>query len=158
MGFLQDLVQKVKEYVNDPRVDALEPVCRNIRKDFHGYMLWEQDERFRAVLSPFGLADGPYVREILDNYFPSHLTYANAANAPERVQYIFREIGALTPDKELYVMDSEKEIIVYAAWWPWEDRRTATLRIGFVTPDFLPGQEKKLFRKFRTWFGLIVLD
>lgn len=159
MGNLfQNLSQAIRNLISDPRIDEVEPICRNLRKEFHGHMLWEADERFRAVLSPFGLADVQHVRDVLKRYFPIYLTYGNETQAPERIHYVFHEIGNLTPDKELYVLNPEKEIIIYAALWPWEDKRTATLRIGFVTPEFLPSKEKSLFKKFKTWFGMIVLD
>ncbi len=157
-NFITNLVEKAKSAFSDPRMNELEPICRDLRRRTQGVMLWEKDDRFRAVLSPFDLHNERMMREILNKHFPLHYTMANVASAPERVGYIFRELGSLVDGHELYVRNPEKEIILYAAWWPWEDGQTVTLRIGFVAPDMLPSQENKLFRKVRQWFGLIVID
>lgn len=159
MSFISTLTQKISGLFSDPREAELESICHAIRHQTKGLIMWEKDDRFRAVCStPMPATDLIFLREILERYFPVHVTMNNIDRAPRGFERIIAELGAIEGVNELYSVDPTRDILLYAAVWPWSDAQTVSVRIGFVTLNIFPTQEKKIFRKFCDWFGVILLD
>lgn len=130
----------------------LEGKCREIVQAvrFH----WQWDERFEAALLQLSREDADEVMKILEKSFVAKWTASDLEDAPSSVKELARALGGLWEGQILFTSDPNRDPMLIAAWWPWGDSTTISVRTAYFSKGLETGDEKALAEMFKGWFGL----
>lgn len=130
----------------------VEACCRGVIEDGADIFQWEWDDYIGSMLTVISSASVPEASRILDSWFFSRWDPSTLSSAPDRVQTIADALGGLRPKQHLLVSEVDPHVMVYAAWWPWGDGDTVSIRIGLVTTNIPPYDSRALWQEFLSWF------
>ena len=121
---------------NDRPPDSFSPEklfgqCREIRSELDPPLSWEWDDRFDLILSIFSQKEVPIVQSALSQKFPANWDRKTCRKAPKEVRSLISDLGGLRPEQSLYTSETfGSDVVLFGAWWPWEDKSNISLRIG----------------------------
>jgi len=133
---------------------AQENICRELFNAFQEILSWKWDSWIESVLAEFSVNDKDSIRAILERYLGSTWDSSNVDKAPSIVQTINSNLGALRPGQLLFTSDSDQDIIIFGAWWPWSDGKTISIRIAPFYKKLSNSERSEQFRLFRDWFRI----
>jgi hypothetical protein len=140
--------------VSDLNKSDADSVCGELSRAFQGVLSWKWDDRFETVLAEFGVESKDKVRAILERYLSSTWDRSNVGTAPEIVRTIDRDFGGLWPEQWLFTSDPNQDALIFCAWWPWENGKSISIRIG---PFYQKLSESEIDQKvdlFKKSFGV----
>ena len=108
----------------------LEKVSRELLTVSWKIFPWKWDHRYEAFLTEFSADKGNEFRAILERDFSKVWDSSNIRKAPSIVQMCNDNFGGLRSGQLLFTTDSNQDVIVCGAWWPWSDGKTISLRIA----------------------------
>lgn len=91
---------------------------------------WSWDNRFNTVASTFGVDLIAEARTSLANALPNAWTDKTLATAPVAVQEIAKKTGGVRAAQAIFGGEPVGRVQPYGLWWPWEEGRTISIRIG----------------------------
>ena len=138
----------------DPNQSGLETVCKELRSAFRGVLSWKWDNRFGAVLAEFGAGKKESVRGILERSLSITWHSSNIGNAPDIVREINRHLGGLRSGQMLFTTDPDREPFIFCAWWPWDDGKVISIRIGSSYEKLSDSEKAEKIQLFKEWFGI----
>lgn len=125
----------------EPRIAAFVQEC-------DGYVDWGWDGRFGVAWASLDAADGMLIRDAADECFEHAWTSETIGDAGARIAKVARDLGGgLRPGQSLVATDPSDEVVLYCAWWPWNDGRRISIRVGIAGAQDANAQ-------LREWFGL----
>ena len=138
----------------ESKLIEIETACLAIAKAGREVLEWQWDERFQVVLCQIRSEQADVVSAILQKSFVARCDHADLPNATVRVRKIANAMGGLQGDQLLFTTDPDREPTLFAAWWPWGDNVTTSVRIGYFAESFSEAEAKELTAKFKGWFGV----
>ena len=132
----------------------MENICTEIFNTLQGILSWKWDDRFEAALAEVSVDDKDSVRAVLDRYLGNTWEKSTVKKAPDSVRVIAKNIGGIMPGQMLLTSDTAQEAFVVAAWWPWGDGKTISVRVSPYDPTLSQSETETLTEKFKGWFGL----
>ena len=121
---------------NDRPPDSFSPEklfgqCREIRSELDPPLSWEWDGRFGMALSVFPCQEASLIKSVLSQKFLTSWNRNTYRKAPKTVRSLISQLGGLRPEQILYTSEpAGSEVILFGAWWPWENKSNISLRIG----------------------------
>jgi hypothetical protein len=94
------------------------------------------------------------VLKILDLLMDAKWDDSNVHEAPPQVRQLGGEMGGLRRGQFLFAAGALKDVFLFAAWWPWQDGQTISLRVGPYSADMSSSEEDNLMTSFKDCFGL----
>ncbi len=112
---------------------AIEKICKELIKDFADVLTWKWDNRFKALLSEFTTETQDKVLFILEKHFKMTWDNTSIEEAPGIIKTNSKYFGNLRQGQLLFTTSPESSNHIIAAWWPWGDGQSISLRIAI--PD-----------------------
>lgn len=112
-----------------------------------GTLAWEWDDYIGAMLATFPAGQAAEIDSVLDACFSSRWDHKSIFKAPADVLRIAAMIGGIRASQQLFVTRIEREAIAYAAWWPWGDGNTISIRIGLLLAGTIPDVDAAALQK-----------
>jgi hypothetical protein len=134
--------------------NRIKSACETIAKGAKGLLTWQWDKRFETAAAVLDVAQGAQVRELLEPALPWHWDSQTAASIPVPVHDLTAALGGLHVGQLVFASDKDNDIFVFGAWWPWNDGKRISLRIGAVWPGRTDLQKAELLALVRQSFGL----
>ena len=116
-------------------------------------LLWEWDSRFSAALSVVKSPRDLPVLDLVGALFPAGWDHQTLSKAPESVRKVAKAWGGLGAGQRLFTLDPADDPLFFAAWWPWGDKTTFSLRIGCAVRG-ADAQGRDPLAQLRRWFSL----
>jgi hypothetical protein len=91
---------------------------------------WSFDNRFICVASTFGIEMAEKARAAIALALPRDWTERTLPNAPSVLRELASRTGGVRANQYLFSSDLVAGATAYGLWWPWEEGRTISLRIG----------------------------
>ena len=91
---------------------------------------WSWDNRFNTVASTFGVDLVAEARASLAHALPNAWTDKTLATAPVVMQEIAKRTGGVRAVQAIFGGEGVGRVQPYGLWWPWEEGRTISMRIG----------------------------
>lgn len=91
---------------------------------------WSFDNRFECVASSFDADAAPQARTILSPLFPQAYSAATLASAGPTLTEIATRTGGVRAGQMIFGAPPLGHLTPYALWWPWEEGRVVSLRVG----------------------------
>ena len=113
---------------------------------------WEWDGRFSAALAVVKAPGHEPVLELLARLFPFAWDSTSVARAPEPVRAVADDWG-LKAGQRLFTLDPGDDPLLFAAWWPWGNGNTFSVRVGCIADDEA-AEKADPDAQLRRWFGL----
>ena len=133
----------------------IEDICRKLMNAFQGVLSWEWEDRFEAVLAKIRVDKKDNVREILERHFIHVWDKANIDKASDTLQPVITQLGGLMAGQLLFTSDTEKDVFIFCAWWPWGDGETISVRIApACCRKQSESEEGELIQQFKGWFEM----
>jgi len=128
---------------------ALETLAKATAEAFAGVLTWKWDGRFQAAVAEFDLSAQEKVRAVLRQHLAHSWDSATLGTAPAPVQAACAGLGGLQRG-QLAFASGTQEPLLFAAWWPWGNGRTVSLR---VIPRTGSAVDPETLKSFRAAFG-----
>ena len=138
----------------DPNKSGLETVCKELGSAFRGVLSWKWDSRFGAVLAEFGAGKKESIRGILERSLSTTWDSSNIDNAPDIVRTINSHLGGLRSGQLLFTTGPDREPLIFCAWWPWDDGKVISIRIGSSYEKLSDSEKAEKIQLFKEWFGI----
>ncbi len=117
----------------DNKKAAVEKTCEEIIKAFDDVLTWKWDNRFEALLSEFTAETQDKVISILEKYLKMTWDNISIEEAPDIIKTNSKYFGNLRQGQLLFTTPPESSNHIIAAWWPWGNGQSISLRIAI--PD-----------------------
>lgn len=132
----------------------IEIYCRDIARLTGDLVNWEWDDKFMTIQAKFAKPVKKPVFSALKRTFESLWTMKTLKNAPESIRRIVEALGGIKEGQYMFFSNSNLEIMIYGAWWPWATGDQFTVRLGIVTENMPEEEDLMIKRLFHTWFGI----
>jgi hypothetical protein len=91
--------------------------------------------------------------ELLEKEFNQKWNYRKVQKAPAIMRDIVEDKGGLSPGQYFYFTNPEHDVLLVGAWWPWADRKNASLRVS-LAPRVSEVKQEDLNYLLRKWLRL----
>lgn len=125
--------------------------CRRLQEEGAGVLFWEWDERNNAAHAVFTEKELKQVQKVMAADFRLLCSASGLRKKPE-LAALAQLLGGLSGDQLLFGAGVEDSVVLLAAWWPWMDQETFSLRLRLPVAAEQP-ESREAFRSFRSWFG-----
>ncbi|MFC1611130.1 hypothetical protein ACFL6C_09235 [Myxococcota bacterium] len=115
--------------------EPLEVTCKAIVKAGDGICRWEWDDHLQTALTTVDTADCSTMHSLLEQAFPYHWDVKTVTSVPQPVAELLSMLGGLRNSQELFTGNAEHNALVFAAWWPWNNGQSVSVRIGTTDPS-----------------------
>ncbi|MCG3177862.1 MAG: hypothetical protein BIFFINMI_00184 [Phycisphaerae bacterium] len=125
--------------------------CQGLVSGGHDLLKWSWDDYIKSALAVFDTEHADDVARLLGVHFPTRWGADSIQAAPSAVQALARALGGIRQDQHLYVTHPDAGPVVFAAWWPWGNGKSISVRVGVHDPAATPDATRE---QLQTWFGL----
>jgi hypothetical protein len=106
---------------------------------------WSWDNRFNCVASTFDVDVSAQARNLVVLALPHVWTDRTLPAAPASLRELTKRTGGIRSTQLVFSADPVMSVTPYGLWWPWEEGRTISLRIGLDAPTDYTMQLCELF-------------
>lgn len=110
---------------------------------------WSYDDHFDCVASSFDADFAPQARDLLAPLFPFVITERTLASASAPIRAVAARTGGIRATQMIFAADAKYQVTPYGLWWPWEEARTISLRLG------IDGSSAAELEELRACFGIV---
>ncbi|MBN2342611.1 MAG: hypothetical protein JXX29_19630 [Deltaproteobacteria bacterium] len=140
--------------MDEHEVIAVKTAATQVLEAIGDDMKWEWDARFSGALTSFEKSNEPFVLQTLSHAFTHEWTVANIENAPEAVLIAADFLGGLRSGQRLFTTAFQNDTFCIAAYWPWGNGATVSLRILPFNTTIGPTEMDNLTCQFQQWMHL----
>jgi hypothetical protein len=91
---------------------------------------WSFDSRVQCVASTFDADYAPQAKQLIETVLPQSWSERTLATASPVVARVASRTGGLRAGQMIFGAAPIGYVYPYGLWWPWEEGRTISLRIG----------------------------
>lgn len=135
-------------------LSSMKDLCQRIRGTIHPSLAWDWDSRFQVARMVLTLGQSKDVYSFILKEFAENWVAESLPQAPDLVQHLADQIFGLRHGQLLFTLNSRTHIIMFAAWWPWEDGQNISLRIGMRPVEGSKYTEADIEKMLREWFSI----
>lgn len=126
-------------------------ILRNIPRNYT--WLWEWDDMLNTTLVVFDTQHADFVLEVMRSVFEQEWDFFSFHDPDESVQAYFTEILGIVPGQTLFTTRIPPAIL-FAAWWPWGNNKSVSLRIGIYSTDDTILNREEIENQLCQWFAI----
>lgn len=97
---------------------------------------WTFDNRFDCVASTFGADFAPQAKQLITSVLPHVWTDVTLVTSTPVIAHVAERTGGLRSGQFIFAAAPVGRVTAYGLWWPWEEGRTVSLRIGLEGGSF----------------------
>ena len=116
--------------MSSPLISTPEALYSSLLDSAIGALSWSWDGRFHTGVAVFGPSEKEAVLAALQAAFERSWNSDNQMDATDPVLMILNHLGGMMAGQLLFTTALDDDTVVYAAWWPWGDRKTISLRLA----------------------------
>lgn len=135
-------------------IEEFKNLCEKIRSKVHPSLTWEWDDRFGSTLMVFTIGQSKDIYSFLSGEFAESWNSDTISKAPTTVKTLAEQIFGIRYGQLLFSMNPKDMVVVFAAWWPWENEKDISLRIGMRPIEGSQYSEEDLEKFLRSWFRI----
>jgi hypothetical protein len=110
---------------------------------------WSYDDRFECAASSFDADFAPQARVLLAPLFPHAISERTLASASPPIREVAARTGGIRAAQMIFGAPPVGALTPFALWWPWEEARTISLRVG------LDGASRAQLEELCDCFGIV---
>ena len=127
-------------------------VARVERRQVEGQVVAQFRERSgRIWIGPRDPRDAPAIEKVLNSTFETVFDDVTIAAASSPMEKTARAVGGIDPGQKIYVSESDDTPFLLAAWWPWGNGETVSLRVGVRIEPECRKEQLPYFREYPNW-------
>ncbi len=138
--------------MGETTIGGLESSCRAIHQAIGRD--WSWDERFGMALLTYEKVDAEAILGGVAAALTTTWSDSDIGDAPQKVRDIAAGAGGIDAGQRLYHSDLEADPILFATVWPWGNRQTVSLRIGYAAPELSADQRAAADELLKSWFAI----
>ncbi|MCP4132385.1 MAG: hypothetical protein GY754_15545 [bacterium] len=142
-----------KETIYKETVERFGKICAEIYKGIPAENRWQWDKRFDVPVIIVGGDNAESVLVMVTEQFEVRLDGVGD-NLSVLVNKVLESIGGIESGQLVFYTIGEESLILYAAWWPWNDGKTISLRIGIESLYEDSFNRKEITGYLKDWFKL----
>ena len=126
-------------------VDKFKTICTRIKQATPPAYKWQWDDRFDVALISFDKADKENILSAVLSEFMKQWDHKSIGKAAKQVQKLVKSIFDIKPGQLIFTTDESMSCVLLAAWWPWGDGSTFSIRVGIfsITSEAIDENETK---------------
>jgi hypothetical protein len=133
---------------------AFQSICKEIAASTPPGKSWEWDDRFGAALIVLEKKDAEKVFSAVINQFMSRWDASTVSKASRRIRSIIKKDFDLRPGQLIFTTDENLSTILLAAWWPWGNDSSISMRVTIFPADRNASVREGLLPVVKKWFNL----
>jgi len=135
------------------KLDLFKETCSNIATGFPDDSTWQGDKRFGAALVVIEKDNEESTRTLLADQFQNQYNSKTIKKASKTEKKMIKVFSGMQPGQELF-SSVENEVILFAAWWPWSNGTSVSLRVGMFTFDEDIISDDEIMTHLSEWFSI----
>jgi len=139
------------EPMGETTIGDLESFCRAIHSAVGRD--WSWDGRFGMALMTYDKADEEAVLGGVAATLTTTWAGSDLGGAPQKARDIADSAGGIGAGQSLLHSDLDSDPILFATVWPWGNKKTISLRIGFSAPGMSDDQRVAASELLKSWFA-----
>jgi|SRR3989339_1980458 len=132
----------------------LEKRCKNVYAGLATLIRWKWDDRFKLALAEFRHEYVEKVLAIISKEFETKWDSKTIGSAPKEVKDIANVLGGVRNDQVLFTAHLKSKVVLFCTWWPWNNKKNVSIRIGAKCTDEPILSEVELVLNIGTWFEI----
>ena len=126
-------------------LEKFRKICSQISLSIPSSYQWQWEERFHVALIAFEKRDMELILATISNQFDQQWDSTTVSNASELIGRLVKSLFGISPGQIIFASEEGAGLILFAAWWPWGNGSTISLRIGIFSLEerTFDGDKKK---------------
>jgi hypothetical protein len=129
-------------------------ICLGVKKTFSD-KAWDFDSRFNSLLIVFDRKWVDPMMRTLDDEFTEKWDSRSIKKASSAIKKLVKALYGIEPGQFIYSDENnDQDLALYAAWWPWGNGDSVSLRISIYSPEKDLITETDIKNYLIEWFDL----
>jgi hypothetical protein len=129
-------------------------ICLGVKKTFSD-KAWDFDSRFNSLLIVFDRKWVDPMMRTLDDEFTEKWDSRSIKKASSAIKKLVKALYGIEPGQFIYSDENnDQDLAPYAAWWPWGNGDSVSLRISIYSPEKDLITETDIKNYLIEWFDL----
>jgi hypothetical protein len=133
-------------------LEKFKEICSQISFCVPSSYQWQWDERFDVALIVFEKEDKGAILSSVSNEFDQQWDAATISSASGPIGELVNSFLGILPGQMIFTCEQGAGLILFAAWWPWANGSTISLRIGIFSLEKSTFDINKRKKHLTEWF------
>ena len=133
-------------------LEKFKKICSRISFSMPSSYQWQWDERFHVALIAFEKEDTGAIFSTVSNEFDQQWDATAISNASGLIGELVNSSFGISPGQIIFTSEQGAGLILFAAWWPWDNGSTISLRIGIFSLEEHALDEDEKKEHLTEWF------
>lgn len=134
-------------------MEEFKKICLEIKKIVPDKFKWEFDDRFYATLICVDKGTADSIFDKMKEVFGNCYDFDTIKKAPKLERKLSKALFGIDKDQYLFTATFE-DFILFCTWWPWDENRKVSLRIGINAQQKKFVDENEDVKLLKDWFSL----
>jgi len=134
-------------------LEKFRKICTQITFSMPSSYRWQWDERFHVALIVFEKEDMESILSTVSNEFDQQWDSTTIANASDLIGKLVNSLFGVSPGQRIFAFEEGAGLILFAAWWPWDNGSNISLRIGIFSLEEHTFDKDKKKEHLAEWFN-----
>ena len=133
-------------------LEKFKRICSRISSGMPSSYQWQWDERFHVALIVFEKEDMGAILSTVSNEFDQQWDAATVSNASGLIGELVNSFFGISPGQMVFTSEQGAGHMLFAAWWPWGNGSTISLRIGIFSREERTINKEEKKKHLTEWF------
>lgn len=134
-------------------LEKYKKICNDIAVSMPEGGIWQWEDRFGVALTVFEKVDMVSVMNMLGHNFDHQWSSEKMASGTTAgIDLLIEQMFGIEPGQLLFSRDSDSGLVLFAAWWPWANGVSISLRVGMYVAG--SGLEVDVAGNLKEWFRI----
>ncbi|MDY6935140.1 MAG: hypothetical protein SVZ03_13080 [Spirochaetota bacterium] len=129
-------------------------ICYQITRNIPSSYEWEMDERFNTPIIIFDKKDKDVILTTVSLEFDKYWESDSIVKPSKIIKKLINSINGIQPGQKVFASTEADKLILFAAWWPWNNDVNISLRIGMFTLKEKIMSNSEIREHLKEWFDL----
>jgi hypothetical protein len=134
-------------------LEKFKEICSQISSSMPSSYQWQWDERFHVALIVFEKEDMGAILSTVSNEFDHQWDASTISSASGPIGELVNSFLGILPGQIIFTCEQGAGLILFAAWWPWGNGSTISLRIGIFSLEEHSFDKNKGKKHLTEWFN-----
>ena len=134
-------------------LEKFKEICSHISSRMPSSYQWQWDERFQVALIVFEKEDMGAIFSAVSNEFDQQWDAATISSASGPIGELVDSFLGILPGQMIFTCEQGAGLMLFAAWWPWGNGSTISLRIGIFSLEEHSFDKDKNKKYLTGWFN-----
>ena len=140
--------------MESPTADKFKAICCRLHEAIPPSFARQWDDRFGVALISFDSAVREKILAALKADFPHQWDKSSIGKARKEVNKTVKSVFNINTGQFVFSTDENQIFVLLAAWWPWGNGATISLRVGIFAAGNETIDDAEAKKLLTSWFSI----